>query len=111
MDYTNVFDVMLVEQKPWVIYGRDNCSFCYQAEAVLDGKKQDYAKVDIGSLGVMDWFATNDWKTVPQIFYMGEHIGGYKELKAFIGEDTRFQRPIRGDASIGGLGDWSQYGL
>lgn len=95
-------DVMQKEQKEWVIVTRDSpvCPYCLQAKAVLDGKNLEFVEIDLESAGVMEMFRERGFRTVPQVFHQGKHIGGYEALKSYLGESTIGQRTIRGDANL-----------
>lgn len=63
------------------IYGKDNCVYCEKAKHLLQERGLQYAYIDVG---IYPQFRDESWKTVPQIFYVGEYIGGYRALEAFL---------------------------
>ena len=68
------------------IYGKENCQFCTKAKLLLDMKSKEYEYVDITqNTTAYQMFADKGWRTVPQIFEDDTHIGGFTELKAYIG--------------------------
>jgi glutaredoxin 3 len=73
----------------YTIITRDNCSFCDMAKTMLRDSNVAYTEYNVQS-GSSQWVLTlikqAKHTTVPQIFASdGSHIGGYAELKKFIG--------------------------
>lgn len=73
----------------YTIITRDNCSFCDMAKTMLRDSNVAYTEYNVQS-GSSQWVLTlirqAKHTTVPQIFASdGSHIGGYAELKRFIG--------------------------
>ena len=73
----------------YTIITRDNCSFCDMAKTMLRDSNVAYTEYNVQS-GSSQWVLTlirqANHTTVPQIFASdGSHIGGYAELKKFIG--------------------------
>jgi len=73
----------------YTIITRDNCSFCDMAKMMLRDSNVAYKEYNVQS-GSSQWVLTlikqAKHTTVPQIFASdGSHIGGYAELKKFIG--------------------------
>ena len=73
----------------YTIITRDNCSFCDMAKTMLRDSNVAYTEYNVQS-GSSQWVLTlirqANHTTVPQIFSSdGSHIGGYAELKNFIG--------------------------
>ena len=67
------------------VYGKKNCPQCEQAKALLDSKSLRYEYIDLGSnIEAMQEARAKGWRSVPQITIDGSHIGGYKELAAYI---------------------------
>lgn len=63
------------------IYGKPGCVACEQSKSLLDGKGVGYEYVNImGNKDAMEMFRQNGYKSVPQIFFAGEHIGGFQAL-------------------------------
>lgn len=74
----------------FIVYGKENCTYCVQAVELLKAKGEeftykklevDYSKDDlieiIGKYGVVP-------RTLPQIAKDGEYVGGYNELKVLL---------------------------
>lgn len=66
------------------IFTSDRCAFCLMAKRLLDGRGLTYNEENIS-----DDFAKRKWliettgkRTVPQIFFGEEAIGGFDELAA-----------------------------
>lgn len=73
----------------YVIYTKEDCSFCVKAKALLK-KKGIYAmEMNIDEdFEALEWFVGQGLKTVPQIFTVDDkvrtHIGGFTELEALL---------------------------
>ena len=69
----------------YVIIGRDQCSFCDKAKALLSGAELPYLQYNVqepNSRWLLTLMRQAGHTTVPQIFAPdGRHIGGYTELK------------------------------
>lgn len=68
------------------VYGKKNCPQCEQAKALLESKSLRYEYIDLGSnIEAMQEARAKGWRSVPQIFYNGEHIhGGIAELQQIL---------------------------
>ena len=64
----------------WV-YGKPDCKYCEAAKLLLHTKGYEFAYLDVGKHP--EWRDPN-WKTVPQIFHNGVHIGGFMGLEMYI---------------------------
>ena len=67
------------------IYGTDSCVYCDRAKQLCDSAGVEYRSVDITTVD-KDWIKYQlgfTPKTVPQIFFDKEYLGGYTELRAF----------------------------
>lgn len=65
----------------FIIYTRDNCSYCTAAKMLLDSKGFKYSEL------IMTLEKAKEIKTriVPQIFLDdGTHIGGFQDLIGFL---------------------------
>lgn len=65
------------------IYGTATCSFCLRAKKLCERMGLEYEYKDIGYekyKSELDGLLTEGYKTVPQIFRYGNHLGGYNEL-------------------------------
>ena len=74
----------------YTVITRNQCNFCDTAKALLKGAGQGYTEYNVqsdSSKWVLTLMKQAGLKTVPQIFSSsGDHIGGYTELKEFLGK-------------------------
>ena len=72
----------------YVVIARDQCNFCDQAKALLEGASLPYTTYNVQSSSskwVLTLIKRAGMTTVPQIFDPdGKHIGGYTELKELL---------------------------
>ena len=70
--------------KKITIYSGPMCNFCDAAKRLLSRNKLEYEEIDI-SIGpnIREEMIkkSNGRRTIPQIFFNEEHIGGYQELR------------------------------
>ena len=67
------------------IYTGPYCNYCDAAKRLLDRNNAVYKEIDISKVaGAMDEMIkrANGKRTIPQIFFDDEHIGGYDEARA-----------------------------
>ena len=67
------------------IYTGPMCNYCDAAKRLLTRNNLTYNEIDIAQVdGAMDEMIkkTNGKKTIPQIFFDDQHIGGYDEVRA-----------------------------
>jgi len=66
-----------------IVWTKDACPFCVQAEALLEQRGIDYEEKKIGTNYTREQLleAVPTARTVPQIFLDGELVGGFTELK------------------------------
>ena len=67
------------------IYTGPLCSFCDAAKKLLARNNATYKEINIAIVdGAMDEMITkaNGKRTVPQIFFDDQHIGGYDDVRA-----------------------------
>ena len=67
------------------IYTGPLCTFCDAAKKLLARNNAEYKEINIAAVdGAMDEMITkaNGKRTVPQIFFDDQHIGGYDEARA-----------------------------
>ena len=67
------------------IYTGSLCGFCDAAKKLLARNNAEYKEINIATIdGAMDEMITkaNGKRTVPQIFFDDQHIGGYDDIKA-----------------------------
>ena len=68
-----------------IMYTGPMCNFCDAAKRLLSRNNLKYQEIDISSKdGLRDEMVkkANGRRTIPQIFFNEEHIGGYQELRA-----------------------------
>ena len=64
------------------IYTGPMCNYCEAAKRLLTRNKVEYKEIDISKVdGAMDEMIkkANGKRTIPQIFFDDQHIGGYDE--------------------------------
>lgn len=64
----------------WV-YGSRNCPWCDKAVALLKKNGHSVAYMDVGE---NKYLRAPEWKTVPQIYDVGYHVGGYEDLVKYL---------------------------
>lgn len=66
----------------YIVYGKQGCYYCTLAEQLLGQFNKEFQYIDIEEdMDALDLIVSNGFKTVPQIYLDGEHIGGYEDLK------------------------------
>ena len=68
-----------------IIYTGPFCNYCEAAKRLLARNNATYNEIDISKVdGAMDEMIkkANGKRTIPQIFFDEEHIGGYDEVRA-----------------------------
>ena len=75
------------------IYTKENCSYCRAAKDLLNRKNKPYMEFVIGVNATIDMLleVVPNARTVPQIFFGNEYIGGYENLFERIGHDDEKQ--------------------
>ena len=71
--------------KTITIYTGPMCNYCEAAKRLLTRNNATYKEIDIGKVdGAMDEMIkkANGKRTIPQIFFDDQHIGGYDEARA-----------------------------
>ena len=67
-----------------IMYTGPMCNFCDAAKRLLSRNNLKYQEIDISSKdGLRDEMIkkANGRRTIPQIFFDEDHIGGYQELR------------------------------
>ena len=67
------------------IYTGPLCNYCEAAKRLLTRNKVDYKEINIATVdGAIDEMIkkANGKRTIPQIFFDDQHIGGYDEIRA-----------------------------
>lgn len=69
-----------------VIWSKPGCSFCEQAQKLLEmkGYQVDERKLGFGWNREQLLESVPNAKSVPQIFVDGKYIGGFTELRAYL---------------------------
>ena len=68
-----------------IMYTGPLCNFCEAAKRLFTRNNIKYQEIDISSKeGLMEEMIkkSNGKKTIPQIFFDDQHIGGYDEVRA-----------------------------
>jgi len=71
--------------KKITIYTGPSCNYCDAAKKLLTRNNAIYNEIDIATKkGAMDEMIAkaNGKRTIPQIFFDDQHIGGYDEVRA-----------------------------
>ena len=71
--------------KKITMYTGPFCNYCEDAKRLLARNNATYNEIDISKVdGAMDEMIkkANGKRTIPQIFFDEEHIGGYDEVRA-----------------------------
>ena len=71
--------------KKITMYTGPFCNYCEAAKRLLSRNNVTYNEIDISKVdGAMDEMIekANGKRTIPQIFFDEEHIGGYDEVRA-----------------------------
>ena len=72
------------------IYTGPLCNYCEAAKRLLTRNNAAYKEINITTVdGAMDEMITkaNGKRTIPQIFFDDQHIGGYDDIRALEKED------------------------
>ena len=67
------------------IYTGPLCNYCEAAKKLLARNSVEYKEINIATVeGAMDEMITkaNGKRTIPQIFFDDQHIGGYDDVRA-----------------------------
>ena len=70
--------------KKITIYTGTFCNYCDAAKRLLTRNNATYVEIDIGKVdGAMEEMIkkANGKRTIPQIFFDDQHIGGYDEVR------------------------------
>ena len=68
-----------------IIYTGPSCNYCDAAKRLLTRNNAPFKEIDIEKVdGAMDEMIAkaNGKRTIPQIFFDDQHIGGYDEVRA-----------------------------
>tara|TARA_B100002052_G_C15330184_1_gene353739 strand:- start:239 stop:493 length:255 start_codon:yes stop_codon:yes gene_type:complete len=67
-----------------IMYSGPMCAFCEAAKRLLARNNLEFKEIDISSKeGLKEEMIqkANGRRTIPQIFFNNEHVGGYQELR------------------------------
>ena len=67
-----------------LIYTGPSCNFCDAAKRLLERNKLKFSEIDVSSgESIRDEMIkkANGQRTIPQIFFGDQHVGGYTELR------------------------------
>ncbi len=70
----------------YVIYTQKSCGFCVMAKELLEAHSQEYTEIAIDKDNEAKTYVKGFAKTVPQIFFEKQLIGGYDELKEYLND-------------------------
>ena len=66
------------------VYSGPMCAYCDAAKRLLERNNLEFTDIDVSTKdGLRDEMTkkANGRRTIPQIFFNDEHIGGYQELR------------------------------
>lgn len=70
-----------------IVYGKSDCPFCSMAKEELRLRGIPFDYIDLKEIGKTAREVTGrDVKTVPQIYFEGEYVGGYDELMEYLNQ-------------------------
>ena len=75
------------------IYTGPLCNYCEAAKRLLTRNNVDYKEINIATVdGAMDEMISkaNGKRTIPQIFFDDQHMGGYDDVRA-LEKDNKLQ--------------------
>ncbi|MGQ9425271.1 glutaredoxin 3 [Gilvimarinus sp. F26214L] len=73
---------------PITVYSSNWCGFCRAAKALLKERGLEFHEIDVTAdpNRKMEMMERSGRRTVPQIFFGDEHIGGYTDLRDYFEE-------------------------
>ena len=80
-----------------IIYTGPSCNYCDAAKRLLTRNNAPFKEIDIATVdGAMDEMIikANGKKTIPQIFFADQHIGGYDEVRA-LEKENKLQEMLK----------------
>ena len=71
-----------INEKKIIIYTTKTCGYCYLAKNLLTKYSLKYTEIDVSNNIIKNQMIrkSSGIKTVPQIFFNNNHIGGFYEL-------------------------------
>lgn len=83
-----------MEETVYTIYTKDNCIWCVRAKQLMNELGLHYKELKLGvdytREELKNRLPPNRPLTVPQIYAMDNHIGGYEDFKEYIESLTKF---------------------
>ena len=79
--------------KKIIIYTGPICNYCEAAKRLLKRNNVSFSEINIAEVdGALDEMLkkANGKRTIPQIFFDDQHIGGYEEIRA-LEKDNKLQ--------------------
>ena len=79
--------------KPVTIYTGPLCNYCEAAKRLLTRNNVEYKEINIATVdGAMEEMISkaNGKRTIPQIFFDDQHMGGYDDVRA-LEKDNKLQ--------------------
>lgn len=87
---SEVMGIIMDQQQPVVMFALEWCEFCWSVKKIFDKYGVKFQSVDLDSVEYMEQDRgkkmrqvlekDNDWKTLPQIYFKDEFIGGCTDL-------------------------------
>ena len=75
------------------IYTKDSCDFCIRAKHTLTSMDLTYEEIRLEEHPAeREMLKSKGFKTVPQIYYDDNHIGGYTELVEYLNGKEIYSR-------------------
>jgi glutaredoxin len=72
----------------YTVYSSPGCGYCTMAYRLLENRKLNYISIDITEdEDALALFREEGYKTVPQIYCNGVHIGGFTELNELLQQE------------------------
>lgn len=70
----------------YVVITRPNCVWCDKVKALLDEQDRAYTLFCVTEYpDLVPFLSEQGLKTVPQVYYAGKRVGGYEDLKGWLG--------------------------
>jgi len=68
--------------KQVIVYSKDYCPYCKSAKKILRARGVEYVEIDVQDHPekLAEMILRSGRRTVPQIFFGDEHIGGHDDL-------------------------------
>ena len=83
--------------KSIIIYTGPSCNYCDAAKRLLTRNNAPFKEIDIATVdGAMDEMIikANGKRTIPQIFFDDQHIGGYDEVRT-LEKENKLQEMLK----------------